>query len=189
MRPAEDAGPPAAASDVRTYQAGTCSDCKPGEAATSAVAAAGKGSGGGCPAGVLSAADGALEALAAAMTQSPYTGPLAIGGQVATLAPEAARAAAQAALAPQLGSDSPCQLLVVVLAPSVKFSGYRYEARQGSRGGDCLAGQDCPIGGARWPDHPAIRRTAKATFVYTVFENRSDAERVAEMTVYFDPTP
>lgn len=180
---------PASASAVRTYQAGTCTDCRPGEAATSALSAAGKGTGGGCPAGVLSAAEDTLEALAAAMTAGGYTGPLAVGGQVVALAPEAARAVAQSALGPYLQADASCQLLAVALDPSVKFSGYRYEARQGNRGGDCLAGQDCPIGGARWPDHPVIRRTDKGTFVYTVFENRTDAERVAEMTVYFDPTP
>lgn len=186
---AEAAAAPAAASDVRTYQAGTCSDCRPGEAATSAMAAVGKGTGSGCPAGVLSAAEDALEALAAARTAGGYTGPLAIGGRIVALAPEAAHAAAQSTLGPYLQPDASCQLLAVVLDPSVKFSGYRYEARQGNRGGDCLAGQDCPIGGARWPDHPATRRTDNGTFVYAVFENRTDAERVAEMTVYFDPTP
>ena len=185
----EDAGPPPAVSEVRTYQSGTCSDCRPGEAATSALGAVGKGRGSGCPAGFLSAAEEALETLAEAMGRSDYTGPLAVDGQVVAVAPEGARSTAQTALAPYIRSGSPCQLLAVALAPSVKFTGYRYEARQGGRGGDCLAGQDCPIGGARWPDHPTVQRTAKATFVYAVFENRTDAERVAEMTVYFDPTP
>jgi hypothetical protein len=105
------------------------------------------------------------------------------------VAPEEARSAAQVALAPYIRPGASCQLLAVALAPSVKFTGYRYEARQGNRGGDCLAGQDCPIGGARWPDHPTIQRTARATFVYAVFENLTDAERVAEMTVYFNPSP
>jgi len=185
----EDAGPPPAVSDVRTYQGGTCSDCKPGEAATSALVVAGKSGGRGCPAGFLGAAEEALEALAGAMTRSDFSGPLAVDGQVVAVASENARSAAQTVLAPYIRPGSPCQLLAVALAPSVKFTGYRYEARQGNRGGDCLAGQDCPIGGARWPDHPTIQRTARATFVYAVFENRTDAERVAEMTVYFDPSP
>jgi len=185
----EDAGPPPAVSDVRTYQTGTCSDCKPGEAATSVLTAAGKGTGSGCAAGFLGVAQDALEELGGALSGDGYTGPLVIDGRIVAVAPEPAQSAAQSALAPYIRPGAPCQLLAVVLSPAVKFTGYRYEARQGSRGGDCLAGQDCPIGGALWPDHPSIERTDQATFVYAVFENRTDAERVAELTVYFDPTP
>jgi len=185
----QEAGPPPATSDVRTYESGTCSDCRPGEAATKALAVAGKSTGGGCPAGFLGDTETALETLGAAMNRRGYTGPLVVDGQVVALAPEPERSRVQQRLASYIAPGSPCQLLIVVLSREVKFTGYRYEARQGSRGGDCLAGQDCPIGGARWPDHPTIQRTDEATFVYALFENRTDAERVAELTAYFDPTP
>lgn len=190
--PVEPGGPPRPASQVMSYQDGTCSDCKPGEAATAAVAAAAgrRGGSGACPAGFTSAVEEALELLAENATAlDTYIGPLVVDGQVVAVAEEGARRRAQELLGPYLSGESSCQVLLVVLGPSVKFTGYRYEARQGSRGGDCLAGQDCPIGGAVWPEHPRIERKGGSTIVWSVFENRAEAPRQAELTVYLDPDP
>lgn len=178
-------------SPVRSTAHGTCSDCKPGEAAVSArFRAASRAPGQGCPPEVEERIREAVEILAAAPTPEAedYVGPLVDDGRVLPWAEPTAVAEAQRLLQPWLTPDSACQVALVVLSPDVKFTGYRYQAADAQAGGDCLAGQDCPIGEALWRDHPGIERTDAGTFIYAVFENRSSGwERRGEMTVYFQP--
>lgn len=179
-------------SPMRSTSNGTCGDCKPGEAAVSARFRAASRTGGssGCPADVDDRIREAIEALAASPTSgaAEYVGPLVDGGRVLPWADPAAVAAAQRLLDPWLTPEATCQVSLVVLSPNVKFTGYRYQAADPQAGGDCLAGQDCPIGDARWPDHPRIEKTDAGTFVFSTFENRSTGwERRGELTVYFKP--
>lgn len=179
-------------SPMRSTSNGTCGDCKPGEAAVSARFRAASRTGGssGCPANVDDRVREAIEILAASPTAdaTEYVGPLVDGGRVLPWAGPDAVAEAQRLLDPWLTPDATCQVSLVVLSPNVKFTGYRYQAADPQAGGDCLAGQDCPIGDARWPEHPRIEKTDAGTFVFSTFENLSAGwERRGELTIYFKP--
>jgi hypothetical protein len=79
-----------------------------------------------------------------------------------------------------------CQVLVAVLPGSSRFTGYRYEARDFSAGGDCLPDQDCPIGGSEWLGNPGIVRGEGFTLIWATFSNRSvDRVRHPRLSVYF----
>jgi hypothetical protein len=186
---------PAAADAVRSYQAGTCTDCKPGESAASAVRFA-AASGGPCPAGWDNAARQAVAILEeqGAPALAGYTGPLFVGGEgevrIPALAGEETLAEVERLLAPWTDPAARCQLALVVLERGVKLTGYRYEARDATGASDCLAGRECPVGDALWAAHPTIERSSGPTFIWALFENQSaDRNRRGELTVYFDRTP
>lgn len=190
--PEPEAQPTLPPSPMRSTANGTCSDCKPGEAAVSARFRAASPAAGStsCPPDLDDRIREAIEALAAAPTPEAddYVGPLVDEGRVLPWAEPAAVAEAQRLLEPWVTPTSACQVALVVLSPDVKFTGYRYQAADAQAGGDCLAGQECPIGDARWPEHPRIEKTDAGTFVFSTFENRSSGwERRGEMTVYFEP--
>lgn len=186
--PAQPTLPP---SPMRSTAHGTCGDCKPGEAAVSArFRAASRAAGQSCPAGVEERIRKAVELLAASPVPEAddYAGPLVDGGRILPWAEPEAVAEAQRLLDPWVTPASPCQIALVVLSPDAQFTGYRYQAADAQAGGDCLAGQDCPIGEALWRDHPTIEKTDAGTFIFSVFENRSSGwERRGELTVYFKP--
>jgi hypothetical protein len=187
--------PPAATtlppSPIRTGASGSCVDCKPGESAVSARVASGSrapGSAAGCPPTLEAQVREAIAVLAAAPgpQAGTYAGPLTDDGRLLPWATPAAQARAETLLAPALDPSSACRVALVVLPPSARFAGYRYQAADAQAGGDCLAGRDCPIGDALWGGHPQVEKTDAGTFLYSVFENRSERwDRRAEMTVYF----
>jgi hypothetical protein len=87
----------------------------------------------------------------------------------------------------QLGSSS-CRLVAVVVPQGGRFRGFRFQAADREGTGDCLGEKECPIGEARWLFNPVIARSAGATIVYSVFENRSALKsRTATLTAYFFP--
>jgi hypothetical protein len=95
-----------------------------------------------------------------------------------------------AAIDDETGSGLPpsCPLLEVRLAPGVRYTGYRYEMGDGQSSADCLAGRECPVGGALWPYDPVLRRSAGGETVLTAaVENRSPQPRRAVFTVYYVP--
>lgn len=187
----EPTAPSLPPSPVRSGSTGSCADCKPGESAVSArveSAPLAAGSTAGCPAGLGAEVRRAVRALAAAPSSraDSYAGPLTAGGALLPWAEGDAQAEAAAILAPYLGPASTCRVALVVLPPSSRFAGYRYTAADAQADGDCLAGEDCPIGDSRWDDHPRIEKTDAGTFIYSVFENRSRRwDRRGEMSVYF----
>jgi hypothetical protein len=87
----------------------------------------------------------------------------------------------------QLGSSS-CRLVAVVVPQGGRFRGYRFQATDREGTGDCRGDQECTIGEARWLFNPLIARSAGATIVYSVFENRSAVKsRTATLTAFFLP--
>ena len=49
------------------------------------------------------------------------------------------------------------------------------------------AGEECPVGGARWVFNPRIVRGEAVTVIYSLFENRSGGARTGRLVVYFEP--
>jgi hypothetical protein len=194
--PSPEPQPPASAEPaarlpdlVRSSAAGTCGDCKPGEVAVSAIAATpARAAGAACPAGGAERVLEAIRRLAAepAPEAGAYAGPVVRGGRVVPLVAPAVAAQVEQLLAPWIAEGASCQLLLVVLPPTARFTGYRYQAADVRVGGDCLAGRDCPVGDAAFDDHPRTEKTAAGTFVFAFFDNRSAQwERRAEMSVYY----
>ena len=87
-----------------------------------------------------------------------------------------------------LDPASNCRLFVLALPAGSRMSGFRFEALEDGRGGDCLGDQPCPIGSSRWLTSPGIERSAGAILLWTVFENTStERSRVARLIAYFTP--
>jgi hypothetical protein len=158
-----------------------CPECQPGEWAVAAETGA-TGAGGPCPSGGPAGLGPALRSL---VTQpvaqaQPLVDRGTIGAAFAAVAP--------AGLAAFLAPGSACRLAAVALPAGARYVGYRYEAWDGGVAADCLAGQDCPAGMARWPDHAAIDRGADGILIWGLFESRAGAApRAGRLTVYFRP--
>lgn len=86
-----------------------------------------------------------------------------------------------------LGPDQPCRGAALHLPTDARFVGYRYEAEDNRSRGDCLGGDPCPVGEARFLDHPKIERGRDGTWVSAVFENQAAAPRRIRLTAYFVP--
>jgi hypothetical protein len=111
--------------------------------------------------------------------------PLVARGAILVAAP----GGAPPGLAPYLAADSACRLAAVALPSDARYVGYRYEAwDSGGMAADCLAGQDCPVGNARWPQHVGVDRAAEGTLVWGLLEGRpGGGARAGRLTVYFRP--
>lgn len=192
--PTPVAPPPEPPASVARGNAGIvaqCPECKPGEQALAVVQVAGPAGSPTCEAeAAIQAAIKRLGATDAAGSLRGFTGALvdpATGLLPATVPPQAA-SDVLALLAPFLDPRGPCQLLAAVLPPSSKYSGYAYEASDRTGGGACVGGESCEIGQAAWTDHPTVKKTPEATFLYGVFRNLSpNLERRAKLVVYFRP--
>ena len=88
-----------------------------------------------------------------------------------------------------LSPDHPCRGAALHLPVNARFVGYRYEAEDNRSRGDCLGSDPCPVGEARFLDHPKIERGATGTWVSAVFENQATAPRRIRLTAYFVPPP
>ncbi len=194
--PSPAPSPAAAPLPIRSFRDGSCSECKPGEWAVSAEATVAAGGAGGCDPGTVEA----LRPTIARLADEPATGLSSFAGPALDAGGSAGGTSALDLVGPELAGEiadgvgahleagSPCRLVAVSLPRGARFAGFRYEAFDGTGGGDCQAQQDCPLGAARWPSYPIIERGRVSTVVYAVFENRApDRERRARLTVYFVP--
>jgi outer membrane biosynthesis protein TonB len=187
-RPTSFAGAP-----IRSQKDGSCAECKAGEWAVSAQAAAGPqteasppGKAGEC---ALAAAFRAQLQAAAGRFDAGfgrYVGPFldpVTGAWVA-----ATGVASPAALG---APGASCQLLALVLPKGARYKGYAYEASEVGRTGACIGDQPCEIGAARFLGHPETEKVGEATVIFGVFENTSaERERRAKLIVYFShPDP
>lgn len=180
--PSPSPNPPPA--DLRTSVRGNCPECRGGEWGLAAEASASAGSG--CPADAAATVQTAIRQLAAAPGVAGRYGALDADGRLVIDADPATAAALEPFLAPSSG----CRLLALVLPPGARFLGYRYEASDASGSGDCLAGQDCAIGGCGFPAHAAVARGPQATLIWTLFANRDPQRgRRAHLIAYFRPAP
>lgn len=188
--PASPTAPSLPRSNVQTAGTGGCPECRTGERAVAVeqvAAPAGAGSAG-CPPDLAAKVRDAVRGLTPTPAAASYAGGLTdVGGDgMAALFGPSGSAALADALGRWVGTGSACQVLAVVLPPGGRFVGYRYEAWDGNGGGDCLAGQDCPVGNARFADHATVEKAGGASVVWAVFENRaSDRQRHARLTAYF----
>lgn len=193
--PVEPSPPPAptpltgADGSARSFRDRTCFECKPGEWAVGASAEV--AAGGGCPDGALDRAAQAIELLAARVAPAlvGYGGNALAPAVLARLDGES-RATIEAHVEPLLDAASPCRLLALALPAGARISGFRYEAFENGRGGDCLGDQPCPVGDGRWLASPGIERGGGdgATLLWAVFENRSGtSSRLARFIGYFAP--
>jgi len=174
--PAPAAVAPAPEVDLRAAARGNCPECRAGEWALAVEVSA--AAGGGCGPGALEAVRTAFGGLPPAPQAAAGYGPFDAG------------TAGSAALAPFLEAGAACRLLALELPPGAQYVGYRYEAADGSGSGDCQEGQDCPIGGCRFPAHAAIVHRGASTVIWALFDNRDPQRgRRARMIAYFRPAP
>jgi hypothetical protein len=97
-----------------------------------------------------------------------------------------AQARSGSAMALAAGLPPSCRLIEVRLPAGARYTGYRYEAGDGTGGGDCLAGRECPVGQSLWPADPALHRAADGTTITAGFVNNSASQaRRAVFIVYF----
>lgn len=177
------------APSLRSFADRSCPACKPGEWA--AVAVATTAGGAACP-GVVDEADAVLGKLSVLDTQAlaEFAGQAwgSSGADATALAPADVRQEAMASIGAYLTADSGCRILAVALPAGSRFRGFRFEAFDGTEGGDCVAGQPCPIGEADWLLNPKIIRGAQRTLVWSVFSNQAAGrQRLARFTAYFVP--
>lgn len=178
-----------AAAYVRSFKAGDCPECQPGEWAVSAPGVAGT-AGEACPGDLgdrVKAAASALEA-AGVPDLASYAGPFAEVDARSAVAPlGAAGADVTRTLAPYLVGDSACRLVAVHLPAGARFIGYQYEATGGEGWVPCLPDQECPGGrGGRWLGNPFVERGTAGTVVAGVYQNKAGEEaRRVKMTVFY----
>lgn len=187
----EPSPPPRSRARLRSASRGTCPDCRGGETALSVDAVAPPGGpGAACPGDSRSRIEAAVRDLAGAAGSGlgSFYGPLVDPTvlDLLSLTPSEERAAIRSELGALFSDESPCRALVVVLPSGADFTGFRYEARGVEGSGDCLPGQECPIGQARWIGNPVRIEAGGHTVVSALFVNRSPTrERHPRFTVYF----
>jgi hypothetical protein len=185
----------AAASALRVFGMRSCPDCRAGEWAFSTERSAAPAVQAGSPesgcseeaARVVQEAVGRMVEAVGEMTDS-LAGPLIDpdSGETIRLPDESLRAELDVLFRPYADPHAACQLVGVVLPADASFTGYRYEARDGSGSGDCVGDRECVIGACRWRGHPVVKQASGATVVYGLFDNQArDRRRVARLTVYF----
>ncbi len=174
---------------VRSFQAGTCPECQPGEWAVSAPGVAGT-TGEACPGDLADRIKAAASTLDGAGVSglATYAGPLAEVDARGAVPPLGAAGAAMAqALAPYLVGDSACRLMAVHLPAGARFIGYQYEATGGEGWVPCLPDKECPGGrGGRWLGNPFVERGSAGTVVAGVYQNGAGGEaRRVKLTVFY----
>jgi hypothetical protein len=167
---------------LRSYSNRTCFECKPGEWAATATAAAAP-AGPGCATERLDGLAPALRRLADAdeIELASWAGSLA---EVGAVAPAAMASEVGAAV----GEGSPhCVVAGVVLPAGSRFSGFQYEVAGESGLAACLPDRECDGGAGRWLGPPRLERGPNATVVYGLFENLTAAPATGYLTIYFAP--
>jgi hypothetical protein len=102
------------------------------------------------------------------------------------------RAASDDTAAGWASPEAACRAVAVRLPPGARYVGYRYEAEDNRARGDCQGAEQCPVGQARFLDHPRLDRGAtrdQVTWVTGTFENSANATRRIRLTAYFSPAP
>jgi hypothetical protein len=113
-----------------------------------------------------------------------------ISGRLAEVLGRLETAGGPAMTLPVGAAEGSCAVVVAVLPQEARYLGYRFDASDETGAGDCLAGDDCPIGQARWLEHPGLLRTGSLQIVYGAFENRHpQRQRTARLTVYYRARP
>jgi hypothetical protein len=172
--------PKAPAPGVRTFSKRTCAECKPGESAAAAQWEVTRP--GSCPTDAPAGLQKALEEMAARPELAGFTGQVL--GPVTPAAVDLLPAELGARIESLAAAPPGCVLLAVSLPATARFVGFRFEAWDDQDGGDCLAGEACPIGQAQWPTVPGIVRGKTATVIYAWFENNAERARWARLTAY-----
>ncbi|MBZ0114247.1 MAG: hypothetical protein K8J08_17425 [Thermoanaerobaculia bacterium] len=178
---------PRQSATVRSWDLGTCHDCRPGESALSIETTVDPGRGT-CVEGAEEAVRSAVQLIGSEGVSilKGFFGPLSSSRLVAATDRLSSTTGERVRelLAPF--EEGSCQVMVAILPASARFTGYRYEARDFAAGGDCLPDQDCPIGDAQWLGNPGIVRGEGFSAFWTTFSNRSqDRARHPRLSVYF----
>ncbi len=178
--------------ELRWFVQVGCPGCQEGEwsLATEQLTGTGPGPGRACTAAV-EGLDASLRALLESDNQlERYAGPLLEpdSGRFRPIGDATARGQVLEALVPYVREESRCQLLVLLLPKGARYTGYRYEAEDGNGSAGCNAGEECPIGGATWPEHPRLIRSGDGTAIVAAFQNGGNSgRRIARLVVYFKP--
>lgn len=170
---------------LRSYSSRTCFECKPGEwAATAAAAAAPAGPG--CATELLDGLAPALRRLADAdeIELASWAGSIS---DLAAVVPAATAAEVGAALDALRAASPHCAVAGVVLPVGSRFSGFQYEVAGDSGLASCLPDRECDGGAGRWLGPPRLERGPNATIVYGLFENLTSAPATGYLTVFFAP--
>ncbi len=170
---------------MRSYAARTCFECKPGEwAATAAAAAAPTGPD--CATELLDGLAPAVRRLADAdeIELASWAGSLA---DLTSIVLAATAAEVGAVLAAVAAASPTCAVAGVVLPVGARFSGFQYEVAGDSGLAGCLPDRECDGGAGRWLGPPRIERGPNATVVYGLFENLGSASATGYLTVFFAP--
>ena len=105
-----------------------------------------------------------------------------------TLLDEGPRQSLEADFGSWFGEEGSCSALGIVLPAGSRYVGFRYQAGERATVADCLIGEECQIGEARFVGEPLVVVRDGFTLVGARFENGSQARaRVGSLTVYFAP--
>lgn len=184
--PEEPAPAPPRQTTLRSQEAGTCPECRPGEWAVSTRGVAAP-EGTICPADLEERVRRAAGVLGASRALGPWTGPIELAGGATSVLGDQAYGDFTTALRTVLADDASCRTLAVMLPAGAEFGGFQYEAADGDSWVRCLPGEDCPAIGVRWTDNPLLVRTPAGMVVAGAFLNVGSARRPIRLTVYFSP--
>lgn len=181
---------PRAPAPILRASDGSCPDCRGSESAVRVqTEVAPGGPGARCPSDAASRVESAARMLADALGTrlDDFHGPLADSDlqDLLSLAPESTREAVRSTLGTLVDPGSACRILAVLLPKATNLSGFRYELRDIDGVADCLTGQACPQGNARWPGNPGRVDVAGRSLMWSLFLNESgDRTRYPRLTIY-----
>ncbi len=190
-KPSSAAPAPAAASataaprrsTLRSNEAGTCPECRPGEwsVTTEGIAAPGTGA---CPDDLKARVNRAAALLGSSRALGPWTGPIEIAGGAASVLGNEAYGQFTGAVREVLADDATCRVLAVMLPAGGTFVGLEMAADDGGTWRLCLPGKEC-VAGSGWTGDPWVVRTPAGPLVVGAYGNGGSEPRRARLTVYF----
>lgn len=184
--PMPEAAAPATAprrATLRSYEAGTCPECRPGEWSVTAEGSAAAGTGA-CPEDLQARLDRAAALLGSSRALAPWTGPIELaGGASSVLGNEAYREFTEA-VRDVLADDASCRVLAVILPSGARFVGLEMGVADGGSWRQCLPGKECLAGGG-WTGDPRVVRTPAGPVLAAAYGNAGSAAQRVRLTVYF----
>ncbi|MEM1249769.1 MAG: carboxypeptidase-like regulatory domain-containing protein [Acidobacteriota bacterium] len=179
---------PALSRNPNLLSFGACRECREGEWSVTTSVRAPAGEGGTCSAPDWNSFADRLEAPWEGTRRQFAGGLLEEGdfGALPLLESEAVDALEESY--PWLGRESSCSAIAVLLPAGSRYVGFRYQAGERATVADCLLGEDCQIGQARFVAEPQVISRDGFILVGSAFENQSpERARVGRLTVYFAP--
>jgi len=170
-------------STLRSYEAGTCPECRPREWSVTAEGSAAPGSGT-CPDDLEARIDRAAALLGSARALGPWTGPIELAGGASSVLGSEAYGQFTQAIRDVLADDATCRVLAVMLPAGATFVGLEIAADDDGAWQLCLPGREC-VAGSGWIGDPWVVRTPAGPMVAGAYGNGGTQPRRVRLTVYF----